>query len=146
MNRSGYIDDCDDELETGRWRAQVASAIRGKRGQTFLRDLAVALDAMPVKELIAEELITEDGDVCAIGAVCKHRGLNVSNIDPEDPESVGKAVGIAYQLAAEIAYQNDEQGDRYEYVKGRCEVVSESPAERWTRMRTWVGEQIKGPK
>ena len=34
MGRHGYTDDCDDDpLALGRWRAQVASSIRGKRGQ-----------------------------------------------------------------------------------------------------------------
>lgn len=54
MSRSGYTDDDDDPLATGRWRAQVRSAIRGKRGQAFLRELIAALDAMPEKALITE--------------------------------------------------------------------------------------------
>ena len=56
MSRSGYSDD----LETWqliKWRGQVMSAIRGKRGQKFLRELLAALDAMPKKILITEDLI-----------------------------------------------------------------------------------------
>lgn len=103
MNRSGYVDDCDDTLAYGRWRAQVKSATRGKRGQAFLLELAKAMDEMPEKILIAGELINDDGDCCAIGVVCKSRGIDVSKIDCEEPEQVGNAVGIARQLAAEIA-------------------------------------------
>lgn len=60
MSRSDYSEDLD-MWDLIRWRGQVASAIRGKRGQKLLRDLAAALDAMPVKALIADELQTEDG-------------------------------------------------------------------------------------
>lgn len=154
MSRSGYSDDCDDPLAFGRWRAQVKSAIRGKRGQSFLRELAAALDAMEVKELIAEELINDEGQCCTIGVVCKARGMDVSNLDYECPEIVGAAVGIARQLAAEIEYENDEIGSRMEKVTEerpsskpwhlgfRWERVEETPAERWQRMRKWVNSKI----
>jgi hypothetical protein len=67
MSRSGYSDDFDfDNLALGRWRAQVASAIRGARGQAFLCELVVALDALPEKKLIAHDL-ESNGNVCAIG-------------------------------------------------------------------------------
>ncbi len=56
MSRSGYIDDYDDPLVIGRWRGMVSSAVRGKRGQQFLKDLAVALDEMHEKKLIVKEL------------------------------------------------------------------------------------------
>ena len=39
MSRSGYSDDLDN-WDLIRWRGQVSSAIRGKRGQGFLRELA----------------------------------------------------------------------------------------------------------
>jgi len=150
MSRSGYTYSDDDYLALGRWRAQVKSAIRGKRGQAFLQELAAAMDAMPVKELIAEELISEDGQCCTIGVVCKARGLDVSKTDPEVPEDVGALVGIARQLAAEIEYENDECGERWErvesggslFVEGRYARVQETPAERWQRMRRWVDKQL----
>ena len=130
MNRSNYIDDCDlDPLDFGRWRGQVAATIRGRRGQAFLRELAAAMDAMPEKVLIANELIDVEGDCCTIGVVCKARGIDVSAIDIECPSSVGKAVGISHQLAAEIEYLNDYWQD-------------ETPAARWQRMRRWVDQHI----
>lgn len=131
MSRSGYSDDMDDMLALGRWRAQVASAIRGKRGQAFLRELAAAMDAMPEKSLITGDLVTPAGECCTIGVVCKARGLDVCQVDEHAPEEVGNFVGIAHQLAAEIAYENDEY-DR-----------SETPEQRWVRMRAWVAEHIK---
>ena len=131
MSRHGYTDDCDDDpLQFGRWRGRVASAIRGKRGQAFLRDLIAALDAMPVKELIANELVTEDGACCAIGAVCLARGIDTSKIDYECPEEVGAAVGIASSMAAEIEYENDEWR-------------GETDERRWQRMRRWAERHLK---
>lgn len=144
MSRSGYVDDVDDTLALGRWRAQVKSAIRGKRGQSFLRELAKAMDAMPEKVLIASQLIDDEGDCCTIGVVCKLRSLDVSTVDCQDPTEVGSLVGIAHQLAAEIEYENDECGDRYERTEaGSFKRVAETPEERWVRMRKWVQSHIK---
>ena len=131
MSRSGYSDSINDVLAAGRWRAQVKSAISGKRGQSFLRELASAMDAMPVKELIKHELIDEDGSCCAIGVVCKSRGVDFASIDVSDNWAVGELVGIAHQMAAEIEYLNDECCERYE-----------TPKECWLRMRKWVQAKI----
>ena len=131
MSRSGYIDDFDDNWALIRWRGQVASAIRGERGQALLRDLVTALDAMPEKSLIADELVTPEGDVCALGAVGKLRGVDMTVVDPEDYESVATIFNVAEPLAREIEYLNDERYRR------------ETPEQRWTRMREWAASQIK---
>lgn len=128
MSRHGYVDDIDDNLAMGRWRARVMSATRGKRGQKLLRDTLAALDAMPVKRLIAEEL-EQEGEFCTLGACAKYRGIDVANIDPEDPAAVAQLFDIAEPLAREIVYMNDDWGD-------------ESPEKRWQRMRNWVAKQI----
>lgn len=130
MSRSGYSEDLE-QRDLAMWRGQVSSAIRGKRGQAFLRELAAAMDAMPEKVLISGELVNTDGDCCTIGVVCKARGVDVSQIDYEVPEQVGAAVGVARQLAAEIEWMNDDYGS-----------WDETPAERWTRMRKWVESKI----
>ena len=62
MSRSGYSEDCDGR-ELIMWRGAVAAAIRGKRGQRALRELVVALDAMPAKRLITDALEI-DGEYC----------------------------------------------------------------------------------
>jgi hypothetical protein len=129
MNRSGYSDDCEN---LGLWRGAVQNAIRGKRGQSFLREMADALDAMPVRELIAGEVVRDVGHVCAIGAVAVARKIDVAELDIHDGDAVGNAFGIARALALEIAYENDEHAaDRLE-----------TPEERWRRMRAWVDAQI----
>lgn len=132
MGRHGYTNDDDDPLALGRWRAQVTSAIRGKRGQRFLRDLIRALDALPEKFLIKGDLVNEEGQVCALGAVGKHRAVpDIENMDTQDWEELGSVFDIASQLAQEVMYVNDEYGSVG---------VSRS---RWSVVRVWAVEHIQ---
>lgn len=131
MSRSGYSDSLEN-WDLIRWRGAVRAAIRGKRGQAFLRELLAALDAMPEKELIGGELVTADGDCCTLGALGLARGLDMSTVDYNDPPAVAEFFGIAHALAAEIEFLNDEDG---------CWRKDE-PAARWRRMRQWVAAQI----
>lgn len=127
MSRSGYVDGSDlDQLEYGRHRGRVASAIRGRRGQVFLRDLLAALDALPEPRLIANDLEAA-GQVCALGALGKARGVSMGTIDPEDCDTVAATFGVATVLAQEVAYENDEDGS-----------FSETPEQRFKRMRRWT--------
>jgi hypothetical protein len=135
MSRSGYSDDIEDPLAWGRWRAQVRSAMRGKRGQAFLKEMLAAMDAMPEKVLHEDVLFTSGGEVCAMGAVVAARGLDVSGLDAHEPGDVGAALGIARQMAAEIAYMNDEANYR-----------PETPEQRFWRMRAWIVEEIIAPE
>ena len=131
--RSGYDEDCDG-WELIRWRGAVASAIRGKRGQQLLREMADALDAMPNKRLIADELEDRSsGDVCAIGSVGRCRGINMGQLDPYEPKSIANAFGVAPALVMEIAHVNDE------WISGQ-----QSPEKRWATVRRWVSEQLQG--
>ena len=130
MSRSGYSYDLDN-LELGRWRGRVASAIRGKNGQTFLREMLTALDAIPSKTLTIEEL-AKDGEVCALGAVGVARKLDMSKLDPYDRETVAATFGIKECLAFEIMDIND-----------RC---NETPEQRFSRVRAWVVKQLKEPQ
>lgn len=95
---------------------------------------------MLVKELITSELVTAEGAVCAIGSVALARRIDVSDLDADYPADVASRFGIARALAAEIAYENDECGDYYR----DGHLAPETPAERWTRMRKWVAENIRG--
>ena len=133
MSRSGYIDDLgdDDPLALGRWRGRVQSAIRGKRGQEFLKEMLAALDLLPEKALIARELQTYDGGVCALGAWAASKGINMMEVDPEDYDSVANLTPIATCMVQEIVYINDE-------VFWRA-----TPTERYTKVRAWIESQIK---
>lgn len=133
MGRSGYQDDWDGDGRPELYRNAVKRAIEGKRGQVFFKKLAEAMDAMPVKALIAGELVNEKGECCTMGVLCKTRGLDISQIDYEDPDQVGNLLNIAPSLAAEIAYLNDDDFREYK---------NESPEQRWQRMRKWVSDKL----
>lgn len=137
MSRSGYVDGiCGQEEQWAhiRWRGAVWSATRGRRGQQMLRELRAALDAMPEKRLITDDLISADGELCALGALGAKRGLPLGSFDPEDTAQVADAFGIADALAREIVFMNDE-----------CGFYRETPEARWVRMREWVDRQLMTP-
>jgi len=132
MSRSGYDEsDCFDQWPWIMWRGTVASALRGKRGQAFLKEMLTALDALENKRLVAEALVAGT-EVCAMGAVAKARGIDMEMVDPEDPATVAGIFGIAGPMAQEIAYMNDEGGPH-----------KETPEHRYQRMRKWIESKIK---
>lgn len=134
MSRSGYNEDGESSAwSLICWRGQVASAIRGKRGQAFLHELLEALDAMPVKRLIAHDLIAKDG-VCALGSIGVKRGLELEKLDPYDYDQLGEVFGIARQLVCEIEYIND---DAHYYA---------TPEQRWQHIRDWTVRSIAKEK
>lgn len=129
-SRSGYSDACEGSA-LAMWRGQVASAIRGKRGQAFLRDLVMALDTMSEKKLITDDLI-KDGEVCAIGSVGIKRGIDLKPLDPEGHYKLAKVFDIARPLVCEIEFENDDGGP-----------YKETPEARWQRMRNWAAANIR---
>jgi len=131
MSRSGYSDGWNDWASIC-WRGAVKSAIRGKRGQVLLKEMLVALDAMEVKELIAEELEL-NGQHCALGVLGEARGIqDMSAINTEEPEEVAEVFNIAPALVMEITFMNDEAHMWH----------GDTPVLRWRRVRQWVAEQI----
>lgn len=158
MSRSGYSDDYDDTWALVRWRGAVNQAIKGRRGQSMLRELVHALDAMPEKWLGAGALVTEDGECCALGALGLSRGMDLTAIDDEDRDAVAEAFGIAGALAAEIMYLNDDTyGDRLPVNFDVCGPMrrweshrqirwvanKNAGIERWRRMREWAVSNLK---
>lgn len=127
MSRSGYSEDSE---HLAMWRGQVASAIRGCRGQAFLRELLDALNAMPVKRLIANDL-RKDGEVCALGSVGAKRGIDLEGLDPEDYDTLANVFGIANQLVQEIEYMNDDAE------------WNDTPEKRWQRIHSWATSHLK---
>lgn len=168
MSRSGYSDDAEN---VALWRGVVQSAIRGRRGQAFLRALADAMDAMPIKRLTSHALERPDGvcaaatyqggaepamTPCAMGALGQARGVDMSwfsEIDAEDdPHALAERLGadfdIAHQLAMEVQWVNDEAtvGVRVPDPTSRWgyRYRDETPEERWARVRRWVEENTSG--
>ena len=169
MSRSGYSYECDDQWAHIRWRGAVASALRGKRGQAFLREILAALDAMPEKRLIGSRF-EADGDCCTLGAVCRARGVDASGLTPDDDyqsnvsDEIARVLGIPRSLAAEIMWENDEMIDETRWVypptpepseiavfngrfNGQVEIgVSDAAKRRWKHMRDWVARHIIDPE
>jgi hypothetical protein len=133
MSRSGYSDDIDDPWAHIRWRGAVNSALRGVKGQSFLNELDAALDALPEKKLVANELEGE-GCFCALGAVGRARGIDLAKIDTYDHEALSKTFGIAPAMAQEIMWINDEAVT----WRDKCQ-----DAQRWQEVKKWVKENLK---
>jgi len=124
-NRANYSDDCE---HLAMWRGAVRQAVTGKRGHAFLKDLLVALDDLPRKALIPCAL-ENGGDYCAIGSVCRVRGLKTDR-DVSDYDAIASDLKIAPALVREVEYVNDES-------------YATSPEDRFRIVRSWVLEQIK---
>ncbi|MBT9493890.1 MAG: hypothetical protein IV107_16445 [Paucibacter sp.] len=174
MSRSGYSDECEDQWQNIMFRGRVASATRGKRGQTLLRDLMAALDAMPDKRLIKNGFVA-DGAFCTLGVLGAQRGVDMSNFIDGDGDSedgvycdrraVAETFDVAKPLVQEIMYENDsciwDDETRHvleivgpvrpfwpEYGSHQRTYYLPDPtaaARRWQYMRAWVAKQIKGP-
>lgn len=125
MSRSGYSYDYE---HIDLYRRSVENAIRGRRGQRFLRDLATALDAMPIKSLAKNVLAPSTSEVCAIGCVWISRGLQPTEI--EDNDTIAEKLGVASSLVAEIEFLNDESHPHF------------TGEQRWVSMRKWVTENL----
>ena len=113
------------------WESRVERIIKGKRGQQKLREFIEALLALPKLRLIASAIAKPNGEVCAIGAVAKHRGIDLNRDtvkDVYDPgrrawveqevgggwegsdvetASLGEELGFTRTLAWEIGFKND---------------------------------------
>jgi hypothetical protein len=142
MSRSGYTDDCYDDLAIGRWRGAVKKSIEGKRGQALLKELLIALDETPDKKLYRGNFQLADGGFCTLGVLGNKRGIKMDDLIDDDFDGTGcdthlaaERFGIANAMLCEIMFMNDDARDYPENENG-----AES---RWLDMRDWVAKQIK---
>ena len=149
MGRAGYVDDYDEDNSGHLYRGRVASALRGRRGQAFLKDLLAQLDAMPEKRLFTSQL-EQNGEVCTLGVMTRARKIDTSDKsrwgfseigeygsdDPDQDEwvidNLVAELDIAEPMVREIMYLNDEGSGH-----------TETPEDRWQRMRQWVQRHIQ---
>jgi hypothetical protein len=147
MSRAGYSDDCQGR-ELNMWRGAVNAAIKGKRGQAFMREVLATLDAMPEKRLAANSLQeSASGAFCTLGAVGAARGIDLKPLEEQERGTVADAFGIAEALAAEIMHENDDGcGDSYWLggggYYGPKPPVTTIEEKRWKAMRAWVVSHI----
>lgn len=171
MSRAGYneVDDCDPDsaLRGYGWQANVRRCIAGRKGQALLWELYQALEALPTREIVTGALLdTSTGSVCSLGALAVHRKMLIPaefcttgapDDEPDEYEfadAMGPLFGIKDMLAREIMYENDE-GDQWHweddgtvchgvrYGETRKYRTSDTPAERWQRMRRWIVNRLK---
>lgn len=153
MSRFGY--DGDETWNEGRqamWDHSQQQALRSKRGLKMLREVEVALSALPGKRLVSGVLANQQGEVCAVGAWAKARlesgntlqayGKEVQSLErlaeldeyqegnAWDTAEFGRANGLGLCIAWVLAYQNDETAERF------------TPEQRYEHVLGWVRQQI----
>jgi hypothetical protein len=135
--RIGYSEDEDFPGQFALYQANCRRSIKGKEGQAVLRELEQALLALPAKRLIADELRNAEGEVRAVGALAKYRGVEKTEADPEDMEEVGVELGMPRLVAWKVVCLNDIELGGYGYG-----LVSVTPEERYVKVLEWVRRQI----
>lgn len=132
-----YIDtdgDGDEDFpgQCALYQANCDRSVHGKQGQKSLRELEQALLALPDKRLIADELETQEGEVCAIGALKRFKGIEHVQHDPEvDMDMIGVELGMPRLVAWSVVALNDHE---YDYM---------TPEQRYTAMLNWVQHQLR---
>ena len=142
MSRLRYYDDDDcSTSEEGLRRGWLQSAIRGQRGQRFLRELVAALDALPTPELSSGALEdAKTGCCCAFGAVRRLRGPENVGIwfHPEEedmtPDNLAEPFGVSNTLAWAVVQVNEDMSeDNTEQARRR----------RWAEVRSWAVRHLQ---
>lgn len=87
------------EAENGRLRGyafswNVHQALRGRRGQSILREIEEALVALPARRLIQGEFVTASGEVCALGALAVARGRSSGLSRAETATEIRRAINL----------------------------------------------------
>jgi len=130
MSRAGEGDDFDTWAMI-RWHGASKRAIGGRPGQKFLKELEQSILDLPNRRLTDNEFACKNGDVCALGAVAKKRGLgDLSGLEDDSEHEVGEVFGITPTLAWEIMYENDLGW-------------KETPEQRYERVLKWINSKIK---
>ncbi len=146
MSRFDGFDVADgDVIPPGVWDYRLRLALGSKRGRKALEALGAALLAMPEKRLVPDVLVGHGGECCAIGALLIARQMREDRTDwataadhlswhgestPYETALMGRACGMAYTLAWEVAERNDEQFTHSE------------PEERHAGMLAWVRRML----
>ena len=162
MSRSGYVDDMCDEWALIRYRGAVKSAIRGKRGQAFLREMLAALDAMPEKRLISgalvfdgqpdipwnvrphedviiggDQLVTGYGETIRVGEVCAMGCLGRARgakMEGVDAHDAPQVAGL-FGIAEALAREIAHVNDEDWWGEN-------TPENRFKRVRKWVVDNL----
>jgi len=143
--RINYSDEEDFPNQAFLWEANYERSLKGRKGQSALRDIEQALLALPEKKLIADALQDDDGQVCAIGALAKHKGVSMPpplEIDSEFEDykvidqmvELGRSLGVPKLVAIAVIHENDNDWN------------VPTPEARYRRVLTWVQRQLRTRK
>jgi hypothetical protein len=140
MTRLHYYDDDSDPSQEGLAAGALRSAIRGERGQRFIRDLVQALDALPLPDLAAGALEDEEtGCPCAFGAVRRFRGADAVPLwfhpmeEDVTPDNLAKPFNVSKTLAWAVVQVNED---------GMIGNDEETRRLRWKRVRDWAVRRL----
>lgn len=156
MSRISYSDDPDYPGQFELWQANCRRSLKGKAGQAALRELETALLALPEKRLIAEQLFDDEGEVCAIGALAKHKGQLTDDLrawGEREMEEVGVHLGMPRLVAWKVVELNDFHltGSDLVTCAGPYRWPAEKPKvwvpitaeSRYQQILAWVQRQLK---
>jgi hypothetical protein len=136
--RISWSDDEEHPGQSDLWQANCRRSLNGRAGQSELRALREALLKLPDKRLSQGSLVDEEGDVCAIGAYAKAKGLDLNQFDPEEETD---AVGIEAGMPPLVAWKVVEMND-VEFASHSHSFSPISPEQRYSKMLAWVESQI----
>lgn len=130
------------------WERTVRNALHGRKGRAVLAELRAALLALPAPRVAEGYGMTEEGEVCALGALALHRHRQGRFLPAADEESLrgrleavdsegesralGTQMGIGAALAFGIALENDDGGPH-----------RETPEERHARILRWIDRLLE---
>lgn len=146
--RIGYAEEESFPGQAELWEANLRRSLEGRKGQQSLRELEAALLALPEKRLIADELESDKGEVCAVGALAKFKHYSGSMSLPEVYDeldeykveeamlAVAKDLGVPKLVAVAIIQQNDEDAHHH----------SMTPERRYERLLDWTQQRINMPE
>lgn len=163
--RINYSDEEEAPGQFALWQANCNRSLQGKKGQVALRELEAALLALPEKRLIADKMVDADGEVCAIGALAKHKGRDLlaePHLGPDDEfdgegemEEIGVELGMPRLVAWKVVCKNDVDFSDSELVvfEGPYRWPAErpnayvpiTPERRYQKMLAWVQRQLQVP-
>ncbi len=139
--RINYSEDEDYPGQFGLWQGNCQRSLSGRKGQESLRELEAALLALPSKRLISG-VLEENGDVCAIGALVRHKNIKPEADPEEEMEDIGVECGMPRLVAWKVVEMNDVDLTSKWSVDGN-KIIIYTPEERYTEMLKWVQAQLR---
>lgn len=168
--RIGYSEDEERPGQFALWQANCERSLAGRKGQAALRELEAALVSMPVHRLEMEVFVEPSGEVCALGSLAVARKMRegltrdeavaaCAELDPEDSQSHGMALGFPSLAAWKVVEVNDIINDSWcwvtcegpnnfhaygdHYKAGYDARFPMTPEERHRRVLAWVREHLQ---